>query len=211
VLVPELSVANPETAATALTAFGFAPQAGLWCLGSQAVRLVQGQPQGHGRIDHVALGVPDMDAALDRLVGRGIALDAGVTPNGPELIPEFWEDGLRFVYLSGPESARIELCQRITGAASAIGQDHVGIPCDDLATVQAFFLGQGATPIAAVDLIRPEGMIPVRFLAFHGGVIELYQPAEARAVAGQGLWSRLLVDGLATVVHGPEGLTLAPL
>ena len=210
-LVPELSVANPETAATALTAFGFAPKAELWCLGSQAVRLMQGQPQGHGRIDHVALAIPDMDAALDRLVARGIALDAGVTPNGPELIPEFWDDGLRFVYLSGPESARIELCQRISGGAQVIGQDHVGIPCDDLATVQAFFLGQGATPIAAVDLIRPEGMIPVRFMAFHGGVIELYQPAKARTVPTGGLWSRLLVGGLPAVLDGPEGLTLAPL
>jgi catechol 2,3-dioxygenase-like lactoylglutathione lyase family enzyme len=211
VLVPELSVADPDTAATALAAFGFALADGLWQLGSQNVRLVQGQPQGHGRIDHIALAVPDMDAALARLTARGIALDAGVTPNGPELIPEFWDDGLRFVYLSGPESARIELCQRVTGAVPEIGQDHVGIPCDDLAAVQAFFLGQGATPIAAVDLIRPDGVIPVRFLAFQGGVIELYQPAKARAVADQGLWSRLLVGGLTAEVAGPEGLTLAPL
>lgn len=210
-LVPELTVADPDAAATVLTAFGFAPEAGLWQLGSQRVRLVQGQPQGHGRIDHIALTVPDMDAALDRLAARGVALDAGVTPDGPELIPEFWDAGLRFVYLSGPETARIELCQRVTGAAPEIGHDHIGIPCADLPAMQAFFLAQGATLMTAVDLARPEGTVPVRFLAYQDGVIELYQPAKTRAVAGQGLWSRLLVGGLTEAVTGPEGLTLAPL
>ena len=210
-LVPELTVVDPDSAALALAAFGFAADGGLWRLGDQAIRLVRGQHQGHGRIDHIALSVPDMDTVLARLMTQGIALDAGVTPNGPELIPEFWDNGLRFVYLSGPETARIELCQRLTGAAPAIGQDHVGIPCDDLDAVQRFFQAQGATPIAAVDLIRPEGTIPVRFLTYQGGVIELYQPAARRAVSGHGLWSRLLVGDLAAEVHGPEGLTLAPL
>jgi catechol 2,3-dioxygenase-like lactoylglutathione lyase family enzyme len=210
VLVPELTVVDPEGAAKALTAFGFAPEAGLWQLGSQRVRLMQGQPQGHGRIDHIALTVPDMDAALDRLAARDIALDAGVTPNGPELIPEFWDDGLRFVYLSGPETARIELCQRVTGAAPEIGHDHIGIPCADLAAMQDFFQQQGARLTALVDLARPGGKIPVRFLTFQGGVIELYQPTSASR-ASQGLWSRLLVGGLTAEVTGPEGLTLAPL
>ena len=210
-LVPELTVVDPDSAALALAAFGFAADGGLWRLGDQAIRLVRGQPQGHGRIDHIALSVPDMDAALARLTTQRIALDVGVTPHGPELIPEFWDDGLRFVYLSGPETARIELCQRLTGASPAIGQDHIGIPCADIAAVQAFFLAEGATPISAVDLIRPEGTIPVRFLAYQGGVVELYQPALPRSVAGDGLWSRLLVGGLADELHGPEGLTLAPL
>ena len=210
-LVPELTVVDPDSAALALAAFGFAADGGLWRLGDQAIRLVRGQHQGHGRIDHIALSVPDMDTVLARLMTQGIALDAGVTPNGPELIPEFWDNGLRFVYLSGPETARIELCQRLMGAAPAIGQDHVGIPCDDLDAVQRFFQAQGATPIAAVDLIRPDGTIPVRFLTYQGGVIELYQPAARRAVSGHGLWSRLLVGDLAAEVHGPEGLTLAPL
>jgi catechol 2,3-dioxygenase-like lactoylglutathione lyase family enzyme len=209
VLVPELTVTDPTRAARALKSFGFAPDGGLWRLGSQGLRLAEGAPGGHGRIDHLALAVPDIDAALAALSAKGIAL-ADVTPDGPELIPEFWEAGLRFVYLSGPEGARIELCQRVAGAAPAIGHDHIGIPCSDLGAMQGFFEGQGARLIASVELSRPEGTIPVRFLAFQGGVVELFQPPRAgRARAG--LWSRLMIPGLAGPVDGPEGLTLAPL
>jgi hypothetical protein len=147
---------------------------------------------------------------LTGLLAAGASLDAGVTPNGAELIPEFWEDGLRFVYLSGPETARIELCQRVTGAALQVGHDHIGIPCHDLAKMQAFCEGLGATLTAAVDLARPEGVIPVRFLAFAGEVIELYQP-KAAVRSARGLWSRLLVPGLPTLLEGPEGLILSPL
>jgi catechol 2,3-dioxygenase-like lactoylglutathione lyase family enzyme len=209
VLVPELTTPDPEAAGRLLARFGFVPDAGLWRLGSQALRVTSGAPQGHGRIDHVALAVPDIDKALADLTAQGLAL-ADVTPNGPEFIAEFWGDGLRYVYLSGPDGARIELCQRITGAAPAVGQDHVGIPCHDLAAVQGFFLNHGAEPVAAVDLARPEGRIPVRFLAFHGGMVELYQPG-APARADTGHWSRLLVAGLAAPVAGPEGLILTPL
>lgn len=209
-LVPELTLQDTSTAAKVLASFGFSLQDGLWRLGSQAIRVVQGQAGGHGRIDHIALTVPDMDAALSRLTSAGITLDAGVTPNGAELIPEFWDDGLRFVYLTGPETARIELCQRVTGAPADIGHDHIGIPCNDLAAMQAFFQEQGATLVTSVDLARPEGTIPVRFLAYQGGVIELFQPKTAPRAA-QGLWSRLLVAGLGTAVQGPEDLILASL
>lgn len=210
-LVPELTVQDPDHAAQVLrTVFGFAPEAGLMRRGTQAVRLVAGAPKGHGRIDHIALTVPDMDASLAALMAAGASLDPDITPTGAELIPEFWGDGLRFVYLSGPETARIELCQRVTGPASSVGHDHIGIPCHDLFAMQAFFEGLGATLTATVDLARPGGIIPVRFLSFAGGVIELFQPARADRSA-HGLWSRLLVPGLAAPVAGPEGLILSVL
>jgi catechol 2,3-dioxygenase-like lactoylglutathione lyase family enzyme len=218
VLVPELVVRNPEHAGAMLRRFGFAPDAGLWRLGSQALRLVvelsSDQPvglgRGHGRIDHVALAVPDMDSAIAALLDAGLGLADDVTPNGPEIVPEFWGAGLRFVYLSGPEGARIELCQRLSGSVAQTGQDHIGIPCHDLPAMQRFFQGLGARLVATFDLDRPEGRIPVAFLAFEGGVIELYQP-NTPARAARGLWSRLLVRGLPTRLDGPEDLHLAPL
>lgn len=208
-LVPELTVDNPSLAAETLGRFGFQGDQGLWRLGNQALRLASGRADGHGRIDHVALSVPDIDQAVAGLTARGLAL-ADVTPAGPELIAEFWDAGLRFVYMAGPEGARIELCQRIAGPAPAPGHDHVGIPCSDLAAMQAFFESHGGRPSAAFDLVRPEGRIAVRFLSFHGGMIELFQPPRS-ARFDHGHWSRLLIPDLAAPIHGPEGLMLAPL
>lgn len=213
-LVPELAVPDLSPAATTLRAFGFVPDAGLWRLGDQALRVAenpsQGSGIGHGRIDHLALSVPDMDSALAGLQAAGLHLDADITPNGPKLIPEFWDAGLRYVYLAGPDGARIELCQRLSGAGPKVGHDHIGIPCHDVAAMQRFFLGLGATPVASFALDRPDGQIPVHFLAFEGGVIELYQPSTPARTA-RGLWSRLLVRGLSAAVDGPEDLRLAPL
>lgn len=210
-LVPELHLNRPDEGKALLQrVFGFRPDGGLLRRGTQAVIVSEGAAEGHGRIDHIAFCVPDMDAAMAELTAAGARLDAGVTPKGPELIPEFWEDGLRFVYLSGPEAARIELCQRVSGPAPEVGHDHIGIPCHDLPAMQRFFESQGARLAASVDLARPEGVIPVRFLDFAGGVVELFAP-QTPARAAQGLWSRLRIDGLAAEVAGPEGLILAPL
>ena len=217
-LVPELTVADPKAAGRMLECFGFVADRGVWRLGDQSLRLQNGLPGGHGRIDHLALGVADIDAALAALLDAGLDLDPAVTPKGPGFIPEFWQDGLRYVYLSGPEGARIELCQRVTGQTKPTGHDHVGIPCTSLADMQGFFETAGARLVASVDLRRPEGTIPVRFMGYQGGMIELYQrPAapisapKSAARPGVGLWSRLLVAGLAAPLPGPEGLTLAPL
>ena len=210
-LVPELVLTRPEAGKAMLQrVFGFRDDGGLLRLGSQAVIITAGAPVGHGRIDHIALAVPDMDATLAAVTAAGGALDMDVTPDGPERVPEFWDDGIRFVYCAGPGFARIELCQRMSGGVSAIGHDHIGIPCHDLLLMQRFFEAQGAVLSAAVDLHRPEGVIPVRFLDFAGGVIELFAPATPARVA-PGLWSRLRIGGLGAEVAGPEGLILAPL
>jgi catechol 2,3-dioxygenase-like lactoylglutathione lyase family enzyme len=211
VLVPELVLIRPDAGKELLQrVFGFRLDGHLLRLGSQALILIEGAPQGHGRIDHVALAVPEMDTAFATLTAAGARLDPAITPNGPESIPEFWDDGIRFVYLGGPESARIELCQRVSGAVTETGHDHIGIPCHDLPAMQRFFEAQGARLIAAVELHRPNGVIPVRFLSYAGGVIELFAPqTPKRAVSG--LWSRLRVGGLGQEVAGPEGMILAPL
>lgn len=209
-LVPELTVTDPDAAGAVLRRLGFSPSRGLWRQGDQALRLVRGAPGGHGRIDHIALSVPDVDKALGDLQAAGVALEPTITPGGPQSIPEFWDHGLRYVYLAGPQGARIELCQRLGEAAGPVGHDHIGIPCQDLAAVQAFFQDQGARLIASVDLLRAEGRIPVRFLQWNGGMIELFRPATPGRVA-TGLWSRLLVAGLEREMTGPEDLILAPL
>lgn len=211
-LVPELCLMQPEAGAEILErVFGFVRDGRFLRLGTQALRIAQASaPQPHGRIDHVALAVPDIDAALAGFTDRGAALAMDVTPDGICEIAEFWDGGIRYVYLAGPEGVRIELCQRKRGPVAAVGQDHIGIPCTDAGRMQAFFEAEGAVLVSAVDLVRPEGRIPVRFLDFAGGMVELYTPPAAERPAG-GLWSRLLVSGLSSERAGPDGLILAPL
>ena len=211
-LVAELSLMHPEAGTEMLQrVFGFDSIGGVLRLGTQMLSVTQASgPRTHGRIDHIALAVPDIDVALARMTGAGAALDVAVTPNGPKDIPEFWETGIRYVFVSGPEGARIELCQRNTDAVDCTGHDHIGIPCRDIAAMQAFFEAHGATLMASVDLIRDGALIPVRFLAFADGVIELYAPRQS-GFADLGLWSGLRVKGLTSDLEGPDGLILAPL
>ena len=215
-IVPELAVRDVAAAAGMLRAvFGFAGAGDLLDLGDQAVALVQadGVP-GQGGIDHLALAVADVDAALAGYLARGARLEA-TTPEGPREIAEFWEGGVRYVFLEGPEGARIELCARLPGAARTglPGHDHLGIPCTDLAATEGFFLGLGLRPVAGVDLTREDGVTRVRFLALGSSVVELYEPPALRGAvapfATEGLWRGLRLEGTALPKGarvGPDGL-----
>ena len=211
-MVPELAVRDVAQARAMLAdVFGFSDAGGLMVLGDQRVAVVDGAPEGHGGIDHLALSVADVDTALAALRARGAVLD-DTTPDGPKEIAEFWSTGVRYVFLRGPEGARIELCARRGGAADAgvRGHDHIGIPCTSVDATEAFFTDLGLTRIAAVDLDRPEGRIPVRFLRAGTSVVELYGPPghEAGAVAAAGLWRglQLLGSGQTGARIGPDGL-----
>ena len=114
-IVPELCLADPAAGAAMLSqVFGFVPVGGgRMQLGSQVIELRHDPAgTGHGVIDHLALAVDDVEGALAGTQARGGRIDAAVTPDGPLFIPEFWEAGTRYVFLEGPEGARIELCAR---------------------------------------------------------------------------------------------------
>lgn len=215
-IVPELAVVDPAAAAGMLRAvFGFVGTGDLLVLGDQAVAVVQAErAAGQGGIDHLALAVADVDEALAGLMARGARLEA-TTPEGPREIAEFWEGGVRYVFLEGPEGARIELCGRLVGAPreGLPGHDHIGIPCTDLAAVEGFFLGLGLQPVAAVDLQCDDGVTRVRFLAAGTSVVELYEPPALRGAvapfAAEGLWRGLRLEGSAEAKGlriGPDGL-----
>lgn len=216
-IIPELAVTDPAAARALLSGvFGFvAGEDGLVRLGSQAVAIVAAPaPAGHGKIDHLALSVADVDATLAALLARGAVLE-GTTPDGPREIAEFWGTGVRYVFLRGPEGARIELCARrgAGGPAGIAGHDHIGIPCTDIAASERFFRELGLTPLAAVDLDRPEGVTHVRFLRHGDSVVELYGPPDLRGraapFAADALWRglRLTGTGLASGGRtGPDGL-----
>ena len=214
-IIPELAVIDRPAAAAMLSqVFGFADGDGVLRLGSQALALVQADgPAGHGKIDHVALSVADVDASLRALLARGARLEL-TTPDGPREIAEFWGTGVRYVFLAGPEGARIELCARRGGGATGTaGHDHIGIPCTDIAASESFFRDLGLVPMAAVDLDRPEGVTHVRFLRHGDSVVELYGTPELRDQAApfaeNALWRGLRVAGTGLPKGeriGPDGL-----
>lgn len=189
--------------------FGFSGDDRFLQLGDQRIRLAQGAAVGHGMIDHLALAVPDLDQAAAAMLARGAQLDPRVTPDGPKGIAEFWTAGVRYLFLQGPEGARIELIQNL-GSPHALGHDHIGIPCSDIGASQAFWELLGAKLTASVVLSRPEGATQVRFLTLGSSTVELYQPPTVSPPAPSGLWRRLLIAG-AVAATGPDGLLVAPL
>jgi catechol 2,3-dioxygenase-like lactoylglutathione lyase family enzyme len=218
-IIPELSVRDPQAAQLWLCGvLGFVVAGDEVRLGSQRIALTRGAPGGHGRIDHLALAVADVDLALAPLLAAGVRLD-DTTPDGPLEIAEFWGSGVRYAFVQGPEGARIELCARRSGDTRSDrpdqtlpGHDHIGIPCTDITATEGFFLSLGLQPVAAVDLIRPEGHIPVRFLGLGSSVVELYAPRVPPACAAQGLWAGLRLTGTTLTKGprvGPDGLRLS--
>jgi catechol 2,3-dioxygenase-like lactoylglutathione lyase family enzyme len=215
-LIPELAIRDPAAGEALLRqVFGFSGSGGLLRRGSQQVLVCEGEPDGlHGRIDHLALSVPDVPAALGACLARGGRLSPA-TPEGPMTIAEFWENGVDYVFLDGPEGAKVELIARRPPAESrAWGHDHIGISCASLGAMRGFFLGLGLQERATATLERPEGRVEVAFLAWGEDVMELYSLPETRADpmanAGLGFWRRLRAEGLEAAV-GPEGVQVLPL
>ena len=218
-IVPVLCVADVPAAVGLLGAvFGFAPESSARVRrGDQIIELMAapaGIVPGHGPIDHLALAVGDADAAMQALLACGGQLDAGVTPDGPLEIAAFWENGVRYVFFTGPDGAHIELCaQRGVGLGDATlrGHDHIGISCRDIAASEAFYTGLGMRLAFSATLDAPAGQVPVRFLRRGGFTVELYSPPELRA--GQmvrsetPLWHGLRFEGAGRsgVFAGPDG------
>ncbi|MEY3307744.1 MAG: hypothetical protein RLZZ413_1782 [Pseudomonadota bacterium] len=215
--IPRLGVQDIAAASDQLVrVFGFRPDGAphRLRLGDQLIEVCQdGAAAGHGRIDHLALAVEDVDAALAAALARGGEIDGSVTPDGPLFIPEFWTAGTRYVFLKGPEGARIEFCARPgTSRPGLPGHDHIGIPCADLPGMQGFFRSLGCADIAATTLIRAEGDVAVAFLGLGRSVIELYCPPgdAAASVASCGHWRGLVLDGAGPAgrIDGPEGMVI---
>lgn len=231
-VIPELAVTDLEKARALLVdCLGFVrttaaslPDRSLaeYHLGSQQILLRHDQSisvREHGLIDHIALKVGDTDRSLARLLGRGASIDREITPDGPQEIAEFWTAGVRYMFLCGPEGARLELCAKRDATegldGEVLGHDHIGISCRDVSAMRAFFAILGFQELASHVLERPSGGVEVCFMSLGEDIIELFSLPEVRAGlsprTGQGRWTRLHVLGPRasdSPVHtrGPEGL-----
>ena len=61
-----------------------------------------------GAYQHVALDVADINAAYDRICAEGHK----IITNGIEALP-FWENGVKFFMIKGPNEEKIEFCQKL--------------------------------------------------------------------------------------------------
>ncbi len=212
-IVPELVLKDPVAGADLLRhQLGFMPDGALLRLGSQRIALREGASSGHGPMDHLALAVDAVSPALVEVVARGGRADAAVTPDGPLLIPEFWDAGTEYVFVEGPEGARIELCARPGSTRPGLpGHDHLGIACRDLPAMRAFFFELGLTEVAATVLRRATGDVAVAFLSTGVSMVELYAPPTPPAPAAAPFWRSLMMAGLTGARQGPEGIAVRPL
>jgi len=212
-IVPELVLKDPVAGAAMLRHhLGFVPDGALLRLGNQRIALRQGVSMGHGPMDHLALAVDAVSPALAEVVARGGRADPAVTPDGPVLIPEFWDAGTEYVFVEGPEGARIELCARPGSTRPGLpGHDHIGIACRDLPGLRTFFLDLGLTEVAATVLRRASGDVAVAFLTTGISLVELYAPPIPPAPTAAPFWRSLMLAGLTDARQGPEGIVVRPL
>lgn len=105
-----------EVMATTLPADGAEIQVCMMALGSFVLELYQlvgdelaeiaARRDGH--IDHLALDVRNIESAFEE--ARAAGLD--VIEDAPVFLP-FWEKGIRYFMVRGPDGEKVEFCERI--------------------------------------------------------------------------------------------------
>jgi len=73
----------------------------------ELVELPVHTPREAGVVDHIALSVNDIDGIMVCLKDKGIVFETAA----PEERPEIFDNGIRCIFLPGPDGERIELNQ----------------------------------------------------------------------------------------------------
>lgn len=178
-MIPVLAVEDPVSAREMLArVFGFVPAGGgCMALGGQSVAVIRWGAVPDDllriRLDHVAFATADADATCAEFDARGAHLARAFTPDGPRDIPEFWDNGVRFVFFDGPDGWPLEFCRK-NGTPGRAGHDHFAIRTADIAAVEDRLVALGALPIAHHRLGSGTGPVEVRFLALGPDVFEVF-------------------------------------
>ena len=197
-MIPVLALRDPGQAKRVLRGmFGFAETApDRMALGDQAILLCDIGTAPAGLVDmpfdHLALSVTSADEARDDFSARGAELDPDFTPDGPVEIPEFWSNGVRFVFFRGPGRAPFEFCQKF-GEETGPGHSHYGIRTPMLDDTEAALQARGATRIAR-HLLPGDPPVEVRFLALGDRIFELFDAPPLAAAAPDGGWIGFIED-----------------
>lgn len=103
-MTAELPVADGTTRVCMMTLGSFVLE--LYQLPGAEGAEIAGRADGH--IDHVALDVTDIGAAF--AAARAMHLD--LLQDAPVALP-FWEKGIRYFIVRGPDGEKVEFCQRL--------------------------------------------------------------------------------------------------
>lgn len=180
-MIPVLAVRDPGAAKGQLREmFGFRDTASdRLALGDQEILVcaVSRVPQALVALpfDHLALSVKDVDRALEAYSSHGGELDPDFTPEGPVDIPEFWGNGVRFVFFQGPDGAPLEFCQKL-GAETGPGHSHYGVRTPLLDETEGALSALGARRVAR-HILSGTPPVEVRFLALGNKIFELFNAA----------------------------------
>ena len=144
--------------------------------------------RAHGHIDHFAIDVLDLRAAMQRLQAEGVQLDPE-TPDEPVSLPQFYARGVEYVFFKSPNGEKVELNQRLDlnparRTENLNGWAHLGIPVTDLPRSMAFYSRFGFE--SEMQAIIPAGEESVRaaMMTLNGFTLELYQllPADLEGI-----------------------------
>ena len=130
------------------------------------------------RLDHVAFQVRNVDEAAKRFRARGAEYCKTFTPDGPLVISEFWESGIRYVFFNGPGGWPFEFCRKL-GLDHDIGSEghgHYSIRVSDINAVEARLKELGAKSIASYRL-GEQDVVDVRFMQVGDDTFEILNEA----------------------------------
>jgi methylmalonyl-CoA epimerase len=137
---------------------------------------------GVRRIDHIAIAVLDLDAAL--------AVYRDTLGIAPSLISDVPTEGVRiaFLPLGGPDGTKIELIQPLDPANSigrflakhGEGQHHICLEVTDIDAALAQLQAVGAPVLDDIPRVSAEGRaVFIHPKGTHGVLLELVQPDSA--------------------------------
>lgn len=188
-MIAVLSVSNPAAAKDQLIREMAFVDLGLWRdalllgFGEQKILVVARGfvPEGmlEEQLDHLALRVTDVGAFYGAAIKAGACVDPAFTPDGPRVIPEFWEQGLCCVFFKGPDGAPLEFCERIGAGNPDIGHDHFGVRCENFQDMFERVADLGANEVASHNLEAGSGSIRVSFMRRGRWMFELFDEAAA--------------------------------
>lgn len=201
-MIPVLAVRDPVTACHLLARqFGFTQVGpGQMAFGAALIAVVASDALPGAliplRLDHVAFQVADADKVYQAFSTAGAQLDPTFTPHGPRDIPQFWDNGVRFVFFLGPEAAAFEFCAK-NDAAFPIhcGHSHFAIRTGDIDAAEAQVAAFGASRIAQHLLPGNPRPVSVRFVQSGPDLFELFDEAPVAATSRPVGWVGLLPDG----------------